>query len=164
MMFRYLFILIIGLGMSILYIILTPMTIYPSSFILGIFYPTSIQGNSIIVNNIPIILVPACVAGSAFYLLILLNLSTPMNSKKRILSIIFSLLLFLIINVLRIVIFSALFVNSFQYFDFTHKLFWHILSGVIVFLVWIFTIKSLKIKEIPFYTDLIFLYKKSKKH
>lgn len=161
MIARYLIILLIGLGLPLLYIILTPLTIYPSSFLLRLFYPIIVQGNEIIIGDAIITLISACLAASAFYLLILLNISIPMNTRNRIYSLSFSLLLFLGINILRIAIFSILFINSFQYFDFTHKLFWYFLSGVLVFLVWIATIKLFKIKGIPFYTDIRFLYQKN---
>lgn len=160
---RYLFILILGLLLPVFYIIFLPLTIYPSSFLLNLFYTSVINNNSIIINNIVITLSEACIAGSAYYLLLLLNFSVQMNPKKRLYSMLFSFLLFLIINILRITIFSILFLNSFRYFDLTHKFFWYFLSGVIVFLVWFVTIKVFKIQEIPFYTDIKYLYSKTTK-
>jgi len=157
---RYIALLLLAVpNLFLFYFIFTPLTVYPSAFFLSLFYETSLQGNTIIANQIAIRIVEACVAGSAYFLLLLLNLSVPMHPRKRIYSIIFSLSLFYIINIIRIFIFSLLLLNHFKYFDITHKFFWYVLSGVIVFLVWFFTIKPYKIKEIPFYTDIKFLYK-----
>jgi exosortase/archaeosortase family protein len=160
---RYLIILALGIFMSVFYILFLPLTIYPSTFLLSLFYKAIVSGSTIFIGNATIVLVEACIAGSAYYLLLLLNLSVPMKLKKRIYSLLFSFALFLVINILRIFIFSVLFLASFQYFDLTHKIVWYALSGVIVFLVWIITIKTFKVKEIPFYTDLKSLYKKTKK-
>jgi len=161
---RYLILVLIALpNLFLFYFIFAPLTIYPVNSILSIFYHTNLIGNQITLSNISIELVDACIAGSAYYLLILLNLSIPMNLKKRIYSIAFSFLIFLAINIIRISLFSILLVNSFQYFDITHKIFWYILSGVIVFIIWFITIKTFKIKDVPFYSDIKFLLGKTKK-
>lgn len=160
---RYLIILAAGLfAFSSLYAIFTPLTIQPSNLLLSFFYNTSINGNQIIIGGFLIELVEACIAGSAYYLLFLLNLSLPMKLKTRILSITFSFMIFLVINVLRIFIFSLLYINNFRYFDVTHMLFWYVISGVIVFLVWLATIKTFKLTSIPFYTDLNLIYSQIK--
>ena len=157
---RYLSILVIALfAFSYFYKIFLPLTIYPANFLLNLCYNSQIQSSSIIVNNIQIVLIEACIAGSAYFLLLLLNLSVPMKPKTRFLSIIFSLALFLALNIARIFIFSILYINNFKYFEITHLLFWYLVSGVFVFLVWLVTIRTFKIKEIPFYTDLHFVYK-----
>ena len=154
---RYIILILIALpNLFLFYFIFTPLTIYPVNSILSLFCNSHLIGNQITINNFQIELVDACIAGSAYYLLLLLNLSIPMNLKKRIYSIAFSFLIFLAINILRISVFTILLVNSFEYFDVTHKIFWYFLSGVIVFLVWFITIKTFKIKEIPFYNDIKF--------
>lgn len=156
---RYLFVLIIALPkLDLFYFIFTPLTIYPVYFLLNLFYNALLVDNFIFINNVSISLIPACIAGSAYFLLVLLNFSVSMNWKKRIFSLVFSLVSFLIINISRIFIFSILLINNFQYFDITHKIFWLLLSGIIVFMVWILTIKIFKIREIPFYSDIQFVY------
>lgn len=160
---RYLFVLLIGFPrLDLFYFIFTPLTIYPAYFILSLFYPILLTDNSFIINNISISIVDACIAGAAYYLLVILNFSLPLPVKKRIFSLIFSLSAFLLLNILRIVVFSALLLSSFQYFDITHKIFWYLLSGVLVFLIWLLTIKLFKIKDIPFYTDLSRIYQLTK--
>ena len=160
---RYIFLLLIALPrLDLFYLVFTPLTIYPVYFLLSLFYTPFLAGNLISINSVSISLVNACIAGSAYYLLLILNLSVPMHWKKRIYSLAFSMLSFLILNIIRIVMFSILLINSFQYFDITHKIFWYLLSGVFIFLIWIATIKLFKIKDIPFYTDLKGIYQLTK--
>ena len=164
LLFRYLALVLIALpNLFLFYFIFTPLTIHPVNFFLNLIYDSSIQGNSIMVNNIVIVLVDACIAGSAYYLLLLLNLSVPIPVPKRIKTILFSFFSFLAINILRIFLFTILFIQSFKYFDLTHKLFWYVLSGVIVFFVWFLTVRIYHIKNIPFYTDIKFLYRLTKR-
>lgn len=163
MFVRYILLLIIAVFLlDYFYKILLPLTIYPASFLLGLFYSVQISNITLTINSIPIELVEACIAGSAYFLLLLLNFSVPMKSKKRALSLLFSFSLFLVMNIIRISIFSSLYISNFRYFDLTHLLAWYVLSGIIVFLVWIVTIKTFKITGIPFYTDLKFIYKNIK--
>lgn len=169
-LFRYLIAAILAFNsLFIFYFIFTPLTIYPVYFLLSLFYPAVLLGDSIIVSSLTIILVEACIAGSAYYLLTILNLTTPMPIKTRIKSLLFSYISFLIINILRISLVSLLFLSSSPYFDFTHKLFWYFLSTIFVVLIWILSIKIFNIKSIPVYTDLNLLKqlkkpKNSKKH
>ena len=163
MFIRYLVILAVAIpNLFLFYSIFTPLTIYPVNAVLNLLYGSSINGNIITSSAFSIEIIEACVAGSAFYLLFLLNFATPMNTKKRVYSLIFSLLLFLVVNIARIVIFAMLLSISFKLFDITHTVTWYFVSGVIVFLVWIFTIRTFKIKETPFSTDIKFIYSKTK--
>jgi exosortase/archaeosortase family protein len=163
---RYLALLLVALpNLYLFYAILTPITIHPVNFILSLFYNSSVSGHTILVNGTSIEIIEACVAGSAFYLLLVLNLALPIGARKHLYSILFSFALFLAINISRITVFSVLFLSSFSQFDFTHKLFWYVLSSVIVFGVWILTIKVYSIKEIPLVDDVRFILShiKSKK-
>ena len=161
---RYLILLAVAFpSIKIFYLVFSPLTIYPVYSLLSLIYPVVLSGNTFLISNFSIEIADACVAGSAYFLLVLLNLSLPMNWKKRVFSLIFSLFSFLLINILRIFIFSILLISSFQYFDITHKLFWLFLSGVLVFLVWILTIKIFRLEKIPFYSDIKFLYKLAKR-
>jgi len=160
LLLRYTILLVFGIFLSFFYKLLFYVTIYPVFFILSIFYDVSIKASSIFVNNVEIQIVNACVAGSAYYLLLILNLTTPMNIKKRAKTIVFSLLALLILNILRIIIFSALYVQNFTFFDITHKLVWYVMSVIFVVAIWFGTIKLYKIKEIPICSDLSNLYKK----
>lgn len=99
-------------------------------------------------------LVPACIAGAAYYFLLILNLTTPMSVRKRTLSVAFLLSAFLILNVARIAIFSSLLVQGYEYFDFTHLATWYFGSTAMVVLIWFAGVFIFKIKSIPVYTDI----------
>lgn len=147
--------LILGIFLNVFYIIFTPLTIYPLYFLLNIFFSASIAGNIIIADGASIEIINACIAGSAFYLLLVLNLSTPkIKLKKRVLILLFDYSILLAFNIIRIFLLSILLVNNSAFFDITHKIFWYALSIIFVFLIWIFTIKIFKIKEVPFVSDI----------
>lgn len=148
---RYIFLLI--LPISFLYLIFTPLTVYPSYLLLKIFYNASLSSNVIFISPITIEIIEACVAGAAYYFLLILNLSTPMAVKTRVKSLSFLIISFLIINILRISLFSILFVEGFEYFDFTHKLFWNLGSTILLVALWFLNIYLFKIKSIPAYSD-----------
>jgi exosortase/archaeosortase family protein len=158
LLIRYLILIIVALpNLWIFYSIFTPLTIYPSYFILSLFMEATLLDNILILEGLTINIVEACIAGAAYYLLLILNLTTPMSIKKRILSILTSFALFLAINIIRISVSSVLALRHPSIFGITHMFVWYFLSGVIVFLVWIFTIKIFKIRDIPVYTDIIYL-------
>jgi len=56
---------------------------------------------------------------------------------------------------------SIMYVNGSSFFDFTHKIFWYAGSTIFVIAIWFLEVKIFKIKGIPIYDDLKFLYKKS---
>lgn len=142
----------------IFYFIFSPITIYFSYFLLKLFYPVFISGNLILFGEKAIVLIDACIAGSAYYLLTILNLATPMNVKKRIFSLAFSYFSFLILNTIRIFFIAILFFNSNYYFEFFHKILWYSISIVFVVGIWFLSVYLFKIKSIPFYSDIkIFL-------
>ena len=161
---RYVILILIALpNFYLFYFIFTPLTVYPVYFLIKLFFDASLTGEVInIMNYFPIEIIEACVAGSAYYLLLILNLSIPkIKLKKRINLILFSFTLFLIINILRIFLMSMIFIYGSQYFDILHKLFWYFGSIIFVIGIWFAEVKLFNIKEIPFYSDIKFLYKKS---
>ena len=157
---RYLILLVFGVFLSLFYAILFPLTILPVYFLLSILYPVSIIGNVIYIYAIKIELINACIAGSAYYLLLILNLTTDMKAKQRVYSIAFSIVSLLILNILRIFFLSILYVESFSFFDITHKIFWYALSVILVVGVWFLAVKLFKIKNTPVYSDIRKLYSK----
>ena len=160
---RYTILFVLSLGnLYIFYRVFTPITLYVSSALLSLFFSTSVSGVSIIFDSTKISLVSACIAGSAYYLLTVLNLSTPMNIKKRAKNILFLLVSFFVLNVIRIVIFSLLFATGYKYFSFTHELTWYLGSTLFVVVLWFVGVKLYKIRKIPFYTDLVNLVSLSK--
>ena len=168
---RYALLIIIALpGLWLFYFIFTPLTVYPVYFLLSLFLDTSLIGNIILISNyFPIELIKACIAGSAYYLLLILNLSVPrIKFQKRVKMILLSFTFLLILNILRIFLLSLMYMSGTSLFDITHRLFWYLGSVVFVIGIWFAEVKFFKIKEIPFYSDVRNLFsliskKKSKK-
>ena len=152
---RYLILITLSISLPVFYRILTPLTIYSTAGILKIFYSVSIFGDIISISGVLIQIISACVAGSAYLLLLIINLTISMNKKQRVYSILFSLGLLFIVNILRIVFLAILLVQGFNFFDFIHKLFWYLLSTVFVIIIWFLTAYLFKIKKIPVYSDLM---------
>ncbi len=163
---RYILLLILGIVMyysDVFYNIFFMLTAYPATFLLWFFYSTSISGSSIIVNNQVIELIPACIAVSAYFLLLMLNFTTRMDTAKRIFSIIFSFLSLLAINIIRIFIMCLLVMTNRVYFDVFHMLTWYILSVLIVVGIWFLTVYIFDIEDIPVYSDFKMILSNYKK-
>jgi exosortase/archaeosortase family protein len=162
---RYTILILAGIaGTPFFYSIFTYATIYPVFFLLKLFYNPLLISNLIIIESTPIEIIGSCVAGSAYYLLLILNLSIPnIKPAKRTLIILFSFSLLLFLNILRILLLSIFYVSRFSFFDFTHKLFWYAGSTIFVVGIWFLSVKIFKIKEIPLYSDIKFLTGKNYK-
>lgn len=159
---RYLILIIVAIpNLLIFYLVFKPLTIYPSFFFLNLLFDPILFGSTILINNVSIEIVNACVAGSAYYLLLILNLSTS-KIKNRISAILFSFLVFLELNLLRIFILSLFLISESQWFAITHKFSWYFLSTIFVIGIWFLEVKLFKIKEIPFYSDIKYIYKNKK--
>jgi exosortase/archaeosortase family protein len=169
---RYLILILIAFpGLILFYRIFAPLTIIPSYWIFSIFFETSMYSNIILLNQSLVVeIVPACVMGSAYYLLLILNLSMPnIKLKKRLIMILTSFAALLLVNILRIVILGSLYLLNSILSDPLHAFFWYFLSIAFVVGIWFAQVKIFKVKGIPFYSDLKFffvhsapLYKKKK--
>ena len=157
---RYIILVLVALpNLYLFYFVFTPLTLYPVYFLLGLFYNVSLDGVVISMGDFSIELLGACIAGSAYYLLLILNLSTPkIKFQKRIKMLSIAFISFLVVNILRIFLLSIMFVSGSAWFDLTHKLFWYVGSMVFVVAIWFLEVKYFKIKEIPVYSDLKFLF------
>ena len=167
---RYLIIILMAIpNLFVFYFIFTPATIYPVFGLFKIFFKEILLvGNTFqISNEFFIEIIPSCIAGSAYYLLFILNFSIPkIKIKKRIKMLLFSFVFLLILNIFRIVILSLIFVYfpaETNLFDITHKFFWYFGTTIFVVLIWFIEVKTFKIKEIPIYSDIKYLYKKLRK-
>jgi len=161
---RYSLLILAGISnLFIFYFIFKPLTIYPVYFILNLFLEVRLIGNVLLFSNFfSVQLINACIAGAAYYLLLILNLSTPnIKMDKRISMIFYSFLSLLVLNVIRIIILTLMFLFGFTFFEFTHQLFWYVLSFVFVIAIWFIQVKIYNIKGIPFFSDLKYLYNKS---
>jgi len=160
---RYLILVILGLLFPLLYAVFLPLTLYPVYFILSLFYSVKLfANNTLFVEGTFITLISACIAASAYYLLLILNFSTPINIKKRAKSIAFLIVSFLVLNVIRIVAFSVLAVNSFSYFDIAHKAVWYIGATLLVVILWFVNIYLFNINNTPVYSDILQIYRLAK--
>lgn len=180
--FRYGLLLVLGLGnLFIFYLIFTPLTVYPVFGLISSIHEASLLRGDlsqacVVLQNIPLLskiacmnttiffkgyfasIVSACVAGSAYYLLLILNLSTPMKNKQRVKSILFLIFMFLILNIFRIFGFALLFsIKGFELFDLAHTATWYFGSTIFVVLLWFANVTIFKIKSIPIYTDFKFI-------
>jgi len=158
---RYGVLVLIGVFLSWFYYLFSPLTVYPVYWILKLISSSArmfVEGNVIFFKGEDIEIIDACVAGAAYYLLLILNLSTPMKKTKRILSILFLMAIFLLINIIRIVVFSLLWTSGFEYFDLAHKITWYFGSSMLVVGLWFFNVWLFKIKEIPVYSDVKSLF------
>lgn len=152
---RYFFLLFFALFfLDFFYTLIKFPTLLLSSNILNLFFDISINNSAILIENYSLELVPACLAGSAYLLLLILNLSTPMNTRKRILSISYAFLTLFLLNSFRIVFMAILLLFSSSSFVFFHKFFWYFVSTILVVLIWFSSVKIFKITSIPFYTDI----------
>tara|TARA_Y100000310_G_scaffold345778_1_gene469733 strand:+ start:12718 stop:13260 length:543 start_codon:yes stop_codon:yes gene_type:complete len=158
-------ILIVTILYNIINFILLKLTFYGVYPFLFFKYNPNILGDSFIVGNFALKIIPACVATSAYLLLYLLILLTK-DIKLKLglkLALAGSLLIF-VVNIIRIDFLIYVFLKFGQnLFDTIHLIFWKFVSSLYVAIVWIFLIKKYKIKNIPIYTDFKFLISKSKK-
>src|SRR3989338_5404729 len=124
-------ILLFAVPLSLFYFIFTPLTIYPSYFLLKLsgFAPQFTSSTVLAFKELAIKFVPACIAGSAHYFLFV----------------------FVLIK------------YGLNYFDMIHLFFWTFVASTYVALIWIFLTRKMKIKSIPAYSDIKYLYEKAKK-
>ncbi len=152
---RYLILVLLGLNLWIIYKIFYPLTVYP---VLGFF---KIFGSASLVNNVldigvKVEFINACIAASAYFLLIILILSSWENYEKGIKLFLTGAFLILVANVARIIILLMILKYSGQnLFETVHLLFWRIIASVYVAGVWVWLVKWFKIRRVPFYSDFI---------
>jgi exosortase/archaeosortase family protein len=168
-LFRYGLLALVALsGLGFFYWIFSPLTVYPVFSLFDIFFDPVFCGdcgaNTILIDNFQIEIIGSCIAGSAYLFLLILNLVTPkIKISKRLKMIGSGFLAFLIMNILRIFIMGLMYIYGSSWFDFAHKFVWYIGTTVFVILVWFIQVKYFKIKGIPFYSDIKYLYSGTKK-
>lgn len=165
--YRYSILILLSIfGVFIFQSLFQIVTVYPSFFLFNIFYNVNlINGNLINFSGkfISLAIIGPCVAGSAYLLLTILNLSVPnIKIKKRLKLLLLSYLSFLLVNLVRIFFIGIFFVEKLTWADIVHKFFWYFGSIVAVIVIWFVQVWRNKIKDIPFYSDLKFLYKLTK--
>lgn len=140
--------------------IFKPLTIYSIYYILSLFTQPKIFEDSILIGNTSLLFSSACIAGVAYFLLMLLIIFTKdLKFINRIYCFLIGSILILAMNIIRIIILTFILINyGTNLFDLVHLFFWSIVSGVYVAFVWIFLVYIFKIKSIPIYDDLKYLY------
>lgn len=159
---RYGILLIIGVANLFLgdnglfYTLFSPLTIKPVFYFFGLLYEeaTIFGTDTIFIAGYYATIISACIAGSAYYLLLILNLSTPMPLKKRLWCLSYVFILFLILNIGRITLFGALLSKGYQYFDLAHLATWYFGSTILVACIWFSAILFFRIREAPVLTDI----------
>ncbi len=156
---RYAILVLVAIpNLYLFYLLLTPLTLYPVYFILHLFTDAVLSGSTILLSGKALEIIPACIAGSAYYLLLILNLSVPnIKFPRRIKMILISFLSLLLLNILRILLMSILFISGSAIFEFVHLIFWYAISIIFVVAIWFAEVKIFKIKSVPFYSDIQFL-------
>ena len=161
---RYGILVALGFGLEMIYKIFTSLTVYPVYWILNSLYGGVLaDNNTILLKGIFIELIPACIAGSAYYLLLILNLSTSMDIGKRLKNITYLIFSFLLLNIFRILVMIWIFFALYDYFNLTHRVVWYIGSTIMVVVIWFFGVYIFNIKEIPIYSDIKNIIKDIKK-
>lgn len=156
---RYTLALIAVLLSNFLLLLLIPITLYGGYFLLKIFYNVSIIENAIIVSDYSFSIISACTALIAYILLTVLILTTrKITLKERIKLFFIGSLGIYLMNILRIFILIAIYLEyGKNYFEAVHLVFWHLVSTLIVALIWIVLVEYYKIKSIPVYSDIKFI-------
>jgi len=159
--------LLLVMPLSFFYFVFTPLTIYPSYFLLKItgFAPQFTSSTVLAFQELAVRFVPACIAASAYYLLyILILLTKELALIKSVKLFIYGSLLILSVNIIRIyLIILVLIKYGVNYFNAIHLFFWTFVASVYVALIWIFLTRKMKIKSVPAYSDIKYLYEKAKK-
>ncbi|MEK6829209.1 MAG: pacearchaeosortase [Nanoarchaeota archaeon] len=161
--YRYLLLIALPLGgLWLFYFVFTPLTVYPVYFLFNYFFGATLDKTTVYVGLVPIELIKACIAGSAYYLLLIFNLSTPnIKINQRLKMLFFAFLIFLVVNILRIFVLGILYMAGSPLFDIIHRLSWYAGSVALIVAIWFYQVKAYKLKEIPAYSDLKFLYRNS---
>ncbi len=149
---------------DIFYLLLLKPTLYVSSFFLGSYNPI-ITTDSLIINNVALKFIPACIASLAYLLLLLLVLLTKgLGFKKSIGLFLLGSSIIFAANIARIdILIYVYFEYGKDLFNKLHLLIWDILSSIFVASMWIALSYLFGIKSIPVYDDMTALYSRIKK-
>ncbi len=145
-------------GIYIVYFLLTLPTFF-ASYLTLFFYNPAIFGNILVINDIHLEFIPACMAASAYVLFaILILLTKDIDFKKGIKMFLLGGFILFMVNILRIFVLAiALIEFDKRWFDTLHLFFWQIFSTFFVVMTWIYLTKKFKVKTIPIYSDFMYL-------
>ena len=150
---------------SLLSLLITPLTMYLSYFILKLFGENILLLPPLILINETIVkFIPACAAISAYYLLMLLVLLTKdIKPLIRLKMFFLGSLLILLINTFRIILLLIILSHyNYNLFESVHMLFWTLIGSLFVAVIWIFLVKRYSVKSVPIFSDLNYLLQQTK--
>jgi len=155
---RYGTIFLVSLGnLYIFHALLTAPTVKAVAVALSPFYKVTVAGTFIYVKGVTTQIARSCVAASAYYLLFLLTWSTAeIQPRKRLYALLISFSSLFILNIARMVFLVSIIEKP--YFDTVHWILQNLTSVVAVVAIWITVTHLLKIKTLPFYSDLKYIY------
>ena len=162
---RWFFALLAALAYEGFYSVIAPVTLHISYGLLKLFTHASILGNHVYVGTYTLEFVPACAAVAAYVLLAILILFTRGISFQRgMIMFFYGSALILLANILRIELLIYVLLNfGKNYFDTLHFTLWHVVSSAYVAGVWIFLVWRFKLKEIPVYSDMKYVWNTHKR-
>jgi len=155
---RYISLVLLGFGnLYLFHKLLTPLTVNIISFFLSLVREVETIGSTIYLRGVTVEIAPACVIGSAFYLLLILIFTTPeIKPFKRIWMTVFAVVLLFVLNIARILLLIG--ISDLNYFQLTHWIFWNLISIGFVVGIWFLLVRIFSVKKIPFYSDIKYFY------
>lgn len=149
------------LALEPLTVILRPLTLYAVQGIFTLFgySSTLLANNTLFIEGTYISLITACIAPSAFFILLFLALTLPGKSRDYLRWIGLSWGLLFLVNVTRIVILSLVALQGYSVFESAHALFWYAGNAFFILAIWASLVISFKIRSIPVYTEVNHLYR-----
>lgn len=130
-----------------------------SYIFLNIFFDVTLLTDSILWQNHKFLVVDECIGISAYIMLTFLFFSMPTKKDILVKSWVYSLITFTIANLIRIIFLMTIFiVFGENIFDKFHLLFYQILTGVMLAVIFIYYYKRYNIKEKPLIDDYLWIF------
>lgn len=158
------FLIIFIFPINLFYKVFTPLTIHPVYFFFKLInYQPVLMEDFMMIKEVPLMFIQACIAASAYYLLLILILLTKDIKFKTIIKMfVLGSFLILIANIVRIIILILVLLHiGINWFETVHLFFWRLVASVIVVIIWIYLVRKYQIKSIPIYSDIRYLLDRS---
>lgn len=149
------------LSLEPLTFVLRPLTVYGVQGVLGVrgYESTLLAGNTLFIEGQYISLITACIAPSAFFILLLLCLTLPGKRKDYLRWVGMSWGLLFLVNITRIIILASVALEGYDLFETAHAFFWYIGNALFILAIWASVVLTYKIRAIPIYTEWHHLYR-----
>lgn len=158
-------ILLCFMPMWIFSIILAPITVYACYFLV-LSFGAVLNGAVLTIGNYEFEFIDACIGIAAYYFLwILAMLVKDVTVRMRAKIVLLSFLMLFLGNIVRIALLMIItFWFGVDVFYIIHMVWWKLISGIYVAIVWIAVVKYFNAESIPAYDDLRYLWKIAKKN